>query len=86
MKQILIFTSARSEFGLAKPFYKKISRCSELNIEFCVFGMHLSEEFGRTMDEILDSGFNIKYEIPKNPDSNKFDEFILYFTKDPRIR
>ena len=52
MKNILIVTSSRSEFGILKNIILKISRSKKINSRLVVTGSHFNSKFGKTYDEI----------------------------------
>lgn len=54
MKKIAVVTSTRAEFGLLMPVIQSLREYenNELKIEVVVTGMHLSDEYGHTIDEI----------------------------------
>lgn len=63
MKTICVVTGTRAEYGLLKPLLKKIEADEELILKLVVTGMHLSTEFGYTVNEIEEDGFAIDRKI-----------------------
>lgn len=63
MKKICVVTSTRAEYGVLKLLLKEIVNDSELQLCLVVTGMHLSPEFGMTINEIIDDGFDISERI-----------------------
>ncbi|ODC04161.1 UDP-N-acetyl-D-glucosamine 2-epimerase, UDP-hydrolysing [Terasakiispira papahanaumokuakeensis] len=63
MKTIAIFTGTRAEYGLLYWLIKEIEKDSTLELKLIVSGMHLSPEFGHTVDEIENDGFLIHEKI-----------------------
>lgn len=59
IKNIGIFTSIRSEYGLLSPLIRLIDKDSDFNLKLLVGGAHLSSEFGETINQIKIDGFNI---------------------------
>ena len=59
MRTIGVVTAARSDYGIYLPILWKIRKCLELNLKLMVTGMHLSPEFGWTVQAIEDDGFEI---------------------------
>ena len=55
MKKITVITSTRAEFGLLMPALKALRNYENKNlkIELVVTGTHLGNEFGHTIDEII---------------------------------
>lgn len=63
MKKLAIITGTRAEYGLLYPLIKKISMDTNLDLQLIVTGMHLSPEFGLTIDTIEEDGFKISDKI-----------------------
>lgn len=63
-KNIAVLTATRAEYGLLKPLMERIEQDQELELAILVTGMHLSEEFGYTYEEIIEDGFSITAKIP----------------------
>lgn len=59
MRTIGIVTVARSDYGIYLPILRKIQADPELNLHLLVSGMHLSPEFGLTVQAIESDGFPI---------------------------
>ncbi len=59
IKNIAFFTSIRSEYGVMIPFLKKIQKHPNFDLKLLVGGAHLLEEYGHTIEEIKNDGFNI---------------------------
>jgi len=59
VKKIAVFTGTRAEYGLLYWLMKEIEQDQELELQVIVSGMHLSHEFGYTVDSIEDDGFRI---------------------------
>lgn len=68
MKKIAVVTSTRAEFGLLMPVIQSLREYEnkELKIEVVVTGTHLSNEYGRTIDEIYRNDIRVDetVEIP----------------------
>lgn len=61
--KISLITGTRAEYGLLKPLIKLIHEASDLELQLIVTGMHLSPEFGMTINEINQDKFPIKKKI-----------------------
>jgi len=59
MRRIAVFSGNRAEYGLLFPIIRAMKDRGDLDVRVVVSGAHLSEPFGRTMDEILDDGIEI---------------------------
>lgn len=71
MKRICVVTGTRAEYGLLTPLLEKISTDDELELQLVATGMHLSPEFGMTVDLIEKDGYQLadKIEILLSSDS-----------------
>jgi GDP/UDP-N,N'-diacetylbacillosamine 2-epimerase (hydrolysing) len=63
MKKVAIITGTRAEYGLLRPLIKAISEDCELKLLLIASGMHLSEVFGYTYEEIEADGFIIDRKV-----------------------
>ncbi len=63
MRKVCIITGTRAEYGLFKPILTAIKGDPDLEYQLIVTGMHLSEEFGNTVQAIKDDGFEIHSEL-----------------------
>ena len=72
MKQIVILTSTRADYGLLSCVIKKLMRDKGVNVRLAVTGMHLAAEFGLTYKEIEKDGIKIdrKIEILMSSDTS----------------
>jgi len=61
--KICVFTGIRADYGLLKPLMKAIQQDKDLTLQLLVSGMHLSPEFGNTIDEITKDGFKIDEKV-----------------------
>jgi len=61
--KIAVLTGTRAEYGILKPLLKKINAHPKIELLLIVTGMHLSDEFGYTVDMIKKDGFEIAAEI-----------------------
>jgi len=57
MRKICVYTSTRSEYGLLQGVLKEIETAPTLQLQILASGMHLSPEFGMTIQEIRADGF-----------------------------
>lgn len=70
-KRICIFTGTRAEYGLLKPLIDELKVEKTIELQLIISGMHLSPEFGMTVNEISLKGFSKveKVEILLSSDS-----------------
>jgi len=61
---IAIVTGSRADYGLQYWLIDAIHRASDLTLQLIVTGSHLSDQFGRTVDQIRRDGFPIAAEVP----------------------
>ena len=63
MRKICVITGTRAEFGLLRPLIELIANDKELQLQLIATGMHLSPEFGHTLNEITDAGFVVDKKV-----------------------
>ena len=56
-RKICIFTGTRAEYGLLKPLIDELKLEKTIELQLIITGMHLSPEFGMTVNEISLEGF-----------------------------
>ena len=87
MKKIAVITATRAEYGLLSPVIKELRKqeSNELKVDLIVTGTHLSEQYGKTVDEISE---RVDFKIPISVASeNEIDissnqaEVLVKFTK-----
>lgn len=57
-RRICIFTGTRAEYGLLKPLIDELKVEKTIELQLLISGMHLSPEFGMTVNEISLEGFS----------------------------
>ncbi len=70
MKKIAVVTTTRAEYGLLSPVIKELRKreTEEIRVKLIVTGTHLSDKYGRTIDEIND---RVDHEIEISVASDK---------------
>jgi GDP/UDP-N,N'-diacetylbacillosamine 2-epimerase (hydrolysing) len=63
MKRICVVTGSRAEYGLLRWVIAGIQQSKLLELRLVVTGMHLSPEFGSTVEEIEADGFAIDHRV-----------------------
>lgn len=63
MRRVLGVTGIRSEYDIMSSVYRAIEDHPQLELQLAVTGAHLSEAYGRTVQEIRKDGFTIADEI-----------------------
>ena len=62
-RKICIVTGSRAEYGLLKSVIELVDKSIDLELQLVVTGMHLSSEFGFTINEILNDNFHINKKL-----------------------
>uniref|UniRef100_UPI004048194C UDP-N-acetylglucosamine 2-epimerase n=1 Tax=Polynucleobacter sp. TaxID=2029855 RepID=UPI004048194C len=63
MKKICVVTGSRADYGLLRLMMEGIRTSSKLDLQLIATGMHLSAEFGLTINTIKDDGFYIDRKV-----------------------
>jgi len=59
----MVFTGTRADFGLLRPVLEAISATDGLEVVLVAGGTHFSAAYGRTIDEIVKSGFEVAWSV-----------------------
>ena len=62
-RKICVITGSRAEYGLLRWVMQGIKDHPNLTLQSIVTGMHLSKDFGMTVDEITNDGFKIDFKV-----------------------
>ena len=60
-KKVLFITGTRADYGKMKPLMKALDGDDQFSVYVFVCGMHLSERFGSTYDEVRKDGYEHIY-------------------------
>lgn len=63
VRKVCVVTGSRAEYGLLRWVMDGIQQSSVLELQLIVTGAHLSPEFGLTVQEIEQDGFEIDYRV-----------------------
>ena len=63
IKNILVVTGSRADYGLLKKLMKFINLDPEMKLQIIVTGSHLSSRHGLTYKEIEEDGFQIDFKV-----------------------
>ena len=63
IKNILVVTGSRADYGLLKRLMKLIDSDPEMKLQIIVTGSHLSSKHGLTYKEIEEDGFQISFKV-----------------------
>ncbi|HXT84970.1 MAG TPA: UDP-N-acetylglucosamine 2-epimerase [Verrucomicrobiae bacterium] len=66
-RKISVTTGTRAEYGIMKPILDEIVKSKKLELCLIVAGMHLSNKYGNTVDEIKKDGFEIFSKVKMLP-------------------
>jgi len=87
-KNVILFTGARSDFGLQKNIIKELKKKKIINLKIAAGPDHFDKRFGNTYKEIIDNNFKIDFTIRpekknifKSKLANLFKKFNLLFNK-----
>ncbi|KKW19335.1 MAG: UDP-N-acetylglucosamine 2-epimerase [Parcubacteria group bacterium GW2011_GWA2_51_10] len=69
-KRICIVTGTRAEYGLLRTLMQAISNMKNVDLLVVAAGMHLSKEFGNTVNEIRRDGFRVNARVPMTTKSD----------------
>jgi len=62
-RKICVVTGSRAEYGLLRWLIQEVRDDPDLHLQLVATGMHLSPEFGRTIEDIQNDGFKIDREV-----------------------
>jgi UDP-N-acetylglucosamine 2-epimerase (non-hydrolysing)/GDP/UDP-N,N'-diacetylbacillosamine 2-epimerase (hydrolysing) len=62
-RKIAVVTGTRAEYGLLYPVMVAIKKSNDLTLSIIATGMHLSHEFGYTVNDIKNDGFKVDAEV-----------------------
>lgn len=68
MRKVCYVTGTRAEFGLMCRTLRRLHRDPDIDLSICVTAMHLSKQFGHTIDEIIAEKFRICATLPVDID------------------
>ena len=69
-RKIIVTTGTRADYGLLRPVLNKIQTSKNLDLVLIVTGMHLSQKYGLTINEIKKDGFKISASFNMIPKQN----------------
>ena len=62
-RTIAVVSGSRADYGIVQPILRQIDDDPDLALQLIVTGMHLSHEFGHTVDTIEHDGFRIDHRL-----------------------
>jgi GDP/UDP-N,N'-diacetylbacillosamine 2-epimerase (hydrolysing) len=63
-RHICYLSGTRADFGLMVSTLRLVNACPELSLSVLVTGMHLSPQYGLTVQEIESEGFRVMARVP----------------------
>ncbi len=66
-KKVLIISGSRAEFGLIEPIFREMIKSKKLQPQLLVTGMHTLDQYGKTVKEITERGFEITHTVSISP-------------------
>ncbi|MDE6423510.1 MAG: UDP-N-acetylglucosamine 2-epimerase, partial [Muribaculaceae bacterium] len=63
MKKICFVTGTRADYGIMAPLMQALNRRKEVELQIIATNMHLSPQFGMTVNEIIADGLNVDWRI-----------------------
>ncbi|PID78218.1 MAG: UDP-N-acetylglucosamine 2-epimerase (hydrolyzing) [Deltaproteobacteria bacterium] len=63
MKNVMVLTTGRADYGLLYPLIKKIEKSEKSNLILCATGSHLSKFHGYTLDLIKKDNIAVDYQV-----------------------
>lgn len=63
MRKICFITGTRADYGILAPVMREVDKNPHAQLQIIATNMHLSPEFGRTVNEIEDDGFHVDAKI-----------------------
>ncbi len=81
LKNILVLTSSRADYGIYLPLLKELRLTDEIEFEILAFGTHLSAKHGYTINEILKDGFTVQHQVEIPFEHDGPEDIALCFAK-----
>lgn len=81
LKNILVLTSSRADYGIYLPLLKELRLTEEIEFEILAFGTHLSAKHGYTINEILKDGFTVQHQVEIPFEHDGPEDIALCFAK-----
>lgn len=81
MKKICFVTGTRSDYGIMAPVIRKIKESGDTELQVIATNMHLSPEFGMTVNEIEADGIDVSFRIESLVSGNTSASTVLSMAK-----
>ncbi|MEN1989184.1 UDP-N-acetylglucosamine 2-epimerase [Paenibacillus hubeiensis] len=63
MKKVMVITGTRADYGIYQPIMEAIRADEQLELLILATGMHLSPQYGYTVQQIEQDGFTVDYRV-----------------------
>lgn len=63
MFKICFITGTRADYGIMAPFIKKLAANPDIKLQIIATNMHLSPDYGMTVNEIIADGLNVDWRV-----------------------
>ncbi len=70
VKRVCVVSVARSDYGLYRPLLRLLEDSKDFDLQLIAAAMHLASDFGDTLDEILEDGFEIAARVEMTPETD----------------
>ena len=61
--RISVLTSSRADYGIYTPLLRRLKNDAYFDLNIIAFGTHTSKKYGYTIENILDDGFPVNYQV-----------------------
>lgn len=63
MKKVMVITGTRADYGILQPVMEAIRSDNDLELSILATGMHLSPQYGNTVQQIEKDGFQVDFRV-----------------------
>jgi UDP-N-acetylglucosamine 2-epimerase (hydrolysing) len=75
-KKIVFLTGTRADYGKLKSLIRISQDCEDFDVHIFVTGMHMNSKYGKTVDEVVKSGFKNIYMFINHDEINHMDRTL----------
>jgi len=79
LKKIAVVTGTRAEYGLLKPVMQRMKEDKEIELVLITCGMHYDKNFGYTINQIINDGFQPSIELNTYPLQDTLFDYAQFF-------
>ncbi|EKD55795.1 MAG: hypothetical protein ACD_59C00033G0003 [uncultured bacterium] len=76
MKKIVYLTGTRADYGKLKSLIRISQECNDFDVHIFATGMHMNSKYGKTVDEIVKSGFKNVYMYINHDEIDHMDRIL----------